>query len=104
MAQQKASENKREQLRRYLEKTGVVDSLTSALVCLYEEPERPTDALEYLKKHLNVGDQALGEFVQLQQEAVELRQRCKRRTEEKKELKEKLRRYQPVSQGGAGPE
>lgn len=27
-----ASENKREQLRRYLEKTGVVDSLTSGTV------------------------------------------------------------------------
>uniref|UniRef100_A0A3P8X1R4 Uncharacterized protein n=1 Tax=Cynoglossus semilaevis TaxID=244447 RepID=A0A3P8X1R4_CYNSE len=88
----------REQLRRYLEKTGVVDSLTSGTYYRLKYSTR------YLKKHLNVGDQALGEFVQLQQEAVELRQRCKRRTEEKKELKEKLRRYQPVSQGGAGPE
>lgn len=42
----KPSENKREEFRKYLEKTGVMDALTKVLVCLYEEPDKPEDALE----------------------------------------------------------
>ncbi|MCJ8750319.1 hypothetical protein PDJAM_G00261760 [Pangasius djambal] len=42
-----ASESKREQFRRYLEKAGVLDSLTNVLVALYEETEKPSNALEY---------------------------------------------------------
>lgn len=41
------SEGKREEFRRYLEKTGVMDALTKVLVSLYEEPEKPNDALQY---------------------------------------------------------
>lgn len=40
------SEGKREEFRKYLEKTGVMDALTKVLVSLYEEPEKPEDALE----------------------------------------------------------
>jgi len=35
-----------------LEKTGVLDALTKALVGLYEEPERPSNALDYIKRYL----------------------------------------------------
>lgn len=38
---------KREEFRKYLERTGVMDTLTKILVNLYEEPEKPVDALEY---------------------------------------------------------
>lgn len=41
------SEGKREEFRRYLEKTGVMDALTKGLVSLYEEPDKPSDALQY---------------------------------------------------------
>ncbi|RXN13448.1 C-Myc-binding [Labeo rohita] len=41
------SESKREQFRRYLEKAGVLNSLTNVLVALYEEQEKPNNALEY---------------------------------------------------------
>ncbi len=41
------SESKREEFRRYLEGTGVLDALTKVLVGLYEEPDKPSDALEY---------------------------------------------------------
>lgn len=37
---------KKEEFRKYLEKNGVVDSITKVLVSLYEEPERPSDPLE----------------------------------------------------------
>ena len=44
--------NKKEEFRRYLEKTGVLDALTKVLVGLYEEPERPVHAVEYIRRYL----------------------------------------------------
>jgi len=35
-----------------LEKTGVIDALTKVLVGLYEEPERPTNAVDYIKRYI----------------------------------------------------
>lgn len=40
-------DSKREEYRKYLEKTGALDSLTKVLLMLYEETEKPTDSLEY---------------------------------------------------------
>ena len=40
---------KKDEFRKYLEKTGVLELLTKSLVQLYEETEKPTDALGYLK-------------------------------------------------------
>lgn len=39
-------EAKKDEYRNYLEKTGVVDQLTRVLVSLYEEQEKPQNALE----------------------------------------------------------
>lgn len=50
----KPSESKREEFRRYLEKTGVMDGLTKALVNLYEEAEKPADALQYIQDKLAI--------------------------------------------------
>jgi hypothetical protein len=36
-----------------LEKTGVMDALLKVLLMLYEEPEKPSDALDYIIKHLS---------------------------------------------------
>jgi hypothetical protein len=45
--------SKKEEFRRYLERTGVLDALTKVLVGLYEEPERPSsNSLEYMKRYL----------------------------------------------------
>lgn len=44
--------SKKEEFRKYLEKTGVLDALTKTLVGLYEEPERPANAIEYIKRHI----------------------------------------------------
>lgn len=35
-----------------MEKTGVLDALTKVLVGLYEEPDRPANALEYMRRYL----------------------------------------------------
>ena len=45
-------ENKKEEFRRYLEKSGVIDAFTKVLVGLYEEPDRPANAIDYVKKYL----------------------------------------------------
>ena len=36
----------RPQFRKYLERAGVIDALTKVLVALYEEAEKPANALE----------------------------------------------------------
>jgi len=46
------TEQKKEEFRKYLERAGVIDNLTKVLVGLYEEPERPSHAVEYLKKYM----------------------------------------------------
>lgn len=43
-------ESKKEEYRKYLEKSGVIDALTKVLVGLYEEPERPPNAVDYIKR------------------------------------------------------
>nr|CAD7392691.1 unnamed protein product [Timema cristinae] len=40
-------DSKREEFRKYLERAGVMEALTKVLVGLYEEAEKPTNALEY---------------------------------------------------------
>lgn len=45
-------EAKREQFRRYLERSGVIDSLSKALIKLYEESNKPEDAIRYVRKHM----------------------------------------------------
>jgi len=49
---QQAPDNKKEEYKRYLEKTGVTDALTKVMVGLYEEPDRPQNAIDYIKKYL----------------------------------------------------
>mmetsp|Transcript_19909 Transcript_19909/g.29615 ORF Transcript_19909/g.29615 Transcript_19909/m.29615 type:complete len:95 (-) Transcript_19909:718-1002(-) len=47
-----APDAKKEEYRKYLEKSGVIDSLTKVLVNLYEEPERPGNAVDYVKRYV----------------------------------------------------
>ena len=46
------TESKREEYRRYLEKSGVIDQLTRVLVELYEENNKPENAIDFIKKYL----------------------------------------------------
>ncbi|XP_045467547.1 c-Myc-binding protein homolog [Harmonia axyridis] len=50
----KPSEGKREEFRKYLEKNGVMDALTKVLVNLYEETDKPDDALEFIRDKLAI--------------------------------------------------
>ena len=52
MASVQTTEAKKEEFRTYLEKAGVIDQLTKVLVGLYEEPEKPGNAVDFIKKCL----------------------------------------------------
>ncbi|XP_057324385.1 c-Myc-binding protein [Microplitis mediator] len=56
MASYKPNDSKRDEFRRYLERSGVLDALTKVLIALYEEPDKPTDPIEYIRK--NIGGMA----------------------------------------------
>ncbi|XP_065641248.1 c-Myc-binding protein homolog isoform X1 [Hydra vulgaris] len=43
--------SKREEFRKYLENSGVIDALTKVLFELYDEPEKPSDAVNFVKQH-----------------------------------------------------
>merc|ERR1712007_177528 len=52
MTSVQTTEQKKEEFRKYLERAGVIDQLTKVLVGLYEEPEKPGNAIEFIKKYL----------------------------------------------------
>merc|ERR1711934_690609 len=52
MATYQTPDSKKEEFRKYLEKSGVIDALTKVLVRLYEEPEKPGNALDFIKQYL----------------------------------------------------
>ncbi|KAG7216855.1 hypothetical protein INR49_001509, partial [Caranx melampygus] len=71
------------------------------LVALYEEPERPSNALEFVKQHLGAAGQISADTEALQQEVMDLRQRCERLAEENRDLKTRLQRHEPLPEDGA---
>ncbi|XP_016118234.1 C-Myc-binding protein [Sinocyclocheilus grahami] len=101
MAHYRASESKREQFRRYLEKAGVLDSLTNVLVALYEETEKPSNALEYPYTAVRRNQLLLKpEFSQTRLELNTLQQKYDQLTEENKELRSRLLQYEPAQDAG----
>ena len=52
MSSYQTPDSKKEEFRKYLEKSGVIDALTKVLVGLYEEPERPPNAVDYIKRYM----------------------------------------------------
>ncbi|CAN0335031.1 unnamed protein product, partial [Ectocarpus sp. 12 AP-2014] len=65
---QKTPESKKEEFRKYLEKSGVIDALTKVLVGLYEEPERPPNAVDYIKRYMGAPTGVDAEAMRLQNE------------------------------------
>eukprot|EP00794_Sanderia_malayensis_P000210 gene210-826_t len=85
----KPADSKREEFRKYLEKAGVLDSLTRVLVELYEEPEKPTNALEH---HLHGGPPETADVESLKLQVAEL-------TQKNEELTEELEQFEPEASG-----
>lgn len=94
------SDSRREEFRKYLEKAGVLDALSKALVGLYEEPERPSDALEYLRQHLQMAPDPR-ESEGLKQELTDLSRQMANLKVENEDLKEKLQKVETAPAGGA---
>jgi hypothetical protein len=83
-------DSKREEFRKYLEKAGILDVLTKVLVGLYEEPEKPTNPLEFVQRHLHGGDPESPDVETLRQELMELKQKNAALEEENAALKAKV--------------
>ncbi|KAI9907936.1 hypothetical protein PsorP6_003229 [Peronosclerospora sorghi] len=74
----KTPDAKKQEFRKYLETSGVVDALTKVLVGLYEEGEKPSNAVDYVKRFLGAPtgvdvDSIRAENEQLKQTNAELR-------------------------------
>jgi predicted RNase H-like nuclease (RuvC/YqgF family) len=104
MASYKAVDSKREEFRKYLEKAGVMDVLTKVLVGLYEEPEKPNDALDYLKRYLGGGAPETADIEALKLEVTELQQKVEKLTEENADLKQKLAEHEQPPATELAPE
>ncbi|GAB1862871.1 c-Myc-binding protein isoform X2 [Camponotus japonicus] len=78
---------KREEFRTYLERCGVMDALTKILVSLYEETEKPPDALDYIHKNLGGIVDNTSEIENLKKELEESKAKIA-------ELKSKLMKYE----------
>lgn len=89
-ASYKVADSKREEYRKYLEKTGVIDALTKVLVMLYEEPEKPENALEFLQKHLGIAGPEGPVVEDMKLEIEQLKQQVEQLQQENADLKEKL--------------
>lgn len=84
----KMAESKKEAFRKYLESAGAIDTLTRVLVSLYEEPERPKEATDFIKSSL--GAPTPEEFTKLQAENEKLQKDLELATQEITDLKAKL--------------
>jgi hypothetical protein len=105
----RATETKREEFRRYLDKGGALDTLTrrlilidvisdqtrpslvEALVALYEEGEKPNNPVEFVRRVMgaNGGPEAV-DFESIQNELAQIREKNEALTRENELLKEKL--------------
>ncbi|XP_068189161.1 C-Myc-binding protein [Antennarius striatus] len=94
MAHYRASDSKREQFRRYLEKSGVLDAITSVLVTLYEETDKPDNALDFIKIQLGAAVPDPADIEALHLELADLQQKFNLLMEENKELRNKLMQYE----------
>uniref|UniRef100_A0A453D767 c-Myc-binding protein n=1 Tax=Aegilops tauschii subsp. strangulata TaxID=200361 RepID=A0A453D767_AEGTS len=63
-------EAKKEGFRKYLESSGVLDTLTKALVALYEENDKPSSAVEFVQQKL--GGPSISDYEKLKAEKLDL--------------------------------
>merc|ERR1712018_425096 len=70
---------KREEFRKYLDKEGVLEYLTKQLVRLYEEADKPSNALDYLKNNFSGKDTEVAQLKaeNLEKENVQLKEKIK---------------------------
>uniref|UniRef100_A0A1B6KBJ4 c-Myc-binding protein n=1 Tax=Graphocephala atropunctata TaxID=36148 RepID=A0A1B6KBJ4_9HEMI len=95
MSSYRPIDSKREEFRKYLEKAGAMDALTKVLVMLYDEPEKPADALEYIRKHLGDNRPEDVEVGVLKTDLEAAMAKIQTLEDEIQILKERLEKYEP---------
>mmetsp|Transcript_15483 Transcript_15483/g.23058 ORF Transcript_15483/g.23058 Transcript_15483/m.23058 type:complete len:96 (+) Transcript_15483:946-1233(+) len=88
MSSYQTPESKKEEFRKYLEKSGAIDALTKVLVGLYEEPDKPENTVEYIKRFMGAPIGVDVEAIQLQNE--ELKEENERLKLQLKNMSEKV--------------
>lgn len=88
------TEQKKEEFRKYLEKAGVIDQLTKVLVGLYEEPEKPGNVIDFIKKSLGAPsdtdvEQLMAENEELKRQKGDLEKKIESVQNELEEEKQK---------------
>ncbi|XP_050529534.1 c-Myc-binding protein-like [Daktulosphaira vitifoliae] len=58
-------ESRREEFQEYLERSGVLDTITKVFLMLYEEPERPDNPIDYVRRNLMANNPDAEEIEQL---------------------------------------
>jgi len=93
---------KREEFRKYLEKEGVLEYLTKQLVRLYEEADKPSNALDYLKNNFNGKEAEVAQLKaeNLEKENQELKERIKSLESEKTDLELVIKELQKTTSNG----
>mmetsp|Transcript_28071 Transcript_28071/g.41469 ORF Transcript_28071/g.41469 Transcript_28071/m.41469 type:complete len:112 (+) Transcript_28071:102-437(+) len=96
------ADSKKDEFRRYLERTNVIDAMTKVLVGLYEEPERPANAIDYVRKY--IGAPANVDVDSIKKENEELRAKVDKLTKQLEEIKlQKSKGSQKQSCGSPDP-
>lgn len=68
-------DSKKEEFRKYLESNGVVDALTKVIVGLYDQPEKPSNPLEFVVNNIGPDGPSTGDVDALKEENAELKRR-----------------------------
>ncbi|XP_049828523.1 c-Myc-binding protein-like [Schistocerca gregaria] len=103
MAEAKPVDEKREEFRQYLERGGVMDALTRALVALYEENDKPPDPVDYVRKALGDLRPTVGEMEQAREQVQESVAALHNLREENDLLRGKLAELEPENEILAQP-
>lgn len=85
-----AQDVKKEEFRKYLDKGGVIELLTKALVALYEEPEKPNDAVQFLRSNMGAGILEKQQLEELEKENKELKEKISELESNNAQLQEKI--------------
>ncbi|KQK20534.1 hypothetical protein BRADI_1g55151v3 [Brachypodium distachyon] len=81
-------ESKKESFRKYLESSGVLDTLTKVLVALYEENDKPSSAVEFVQQKL--GGPSISDYEKLKAEKLDLQLKYNELLETHKETNRQL--------------
>ena len=97
MSSIKVPTSQREDFKKYLATTGIQEKLVTLLVKLYEEPDKPSNPLEYIRNKFNTENDDTPSLEALKQENADLKVQLGESEEKVKELEAKLQELQAAT-------